>query len=145
MVEVFRVTNRAAFTQLESLRKLLTVAFEPLYGTGTKDAIEFLAANCETFGVFVGLDGVELCALTICILPDSPLMAVPQVLASLNTGPEEAMTAVHQAMLAFCSDAGYNRLWCINQSGHSDAAFKRQFKYAGKAKTLGSLLEFKWE
>ena len=143
-LQVARITNPKAMlaADVQALFRA-AVAKSPIAG-GDFDAAagDFvdLVANPK-IGVFVGVENGEFRSLCIIGLPTDRLTPYPQVIHFYNRGSKELREAMVETGRRWIIENGYARFWLIQASGHSDKAWRKTFRRAGKAKTIGSVME----
>lgn len=69
------------------------------------------------------------------------LFQIPQVVM-LFARTTKAKQALVKAGVDFARDNGYNRFWAINGTDAPDSVWKRAFWRKGKAKKIGTIMEF---
>ena len=145
MIQVVRLNNPKALLA-PPMQELFRKAFDgnPLIA-GIDDAPgEYVrVVTNPAVGLFVGVEKGEFKGLVLVELPGSPLAKMPNVLHFANFGTAKLRDALIQAALDFIVQAGYTRFVTINLTGRGDAVHNRLFKKVGKAKPLGSVLEYR--
>ena len=140
---VFRVTAPPAFEHPEIqafLYRALAANKLPPTTIGELHA----RVGDANLGIFVGMEGGKL-AVTVAQLPTSHFMLAPQVLLAYNEGPHALAGELIEALKAWIAPTGWRKWIGCNRSGHSDRAWCRVFKQAGRASPVGMSYEFEWE
>lgn len=143
MTRVVRMTQPKALQQ-ESVFKLFEAAFAShpmiVWGKALPEILSLIAD--PNVGVFIGAEKGKLKGLSIGVLPTSAMTPVPNVMHFYNSGSAKLRARLVKATVDFFMEEGYTRFWAVNVAGENDEAYMKLFHKAGKAKRIGSFLEF---
>lgn len=82
-------------------------------------------------------------ALVLVILPTSALMIAPQVVLVYSEGRPALVKALGRAMKKWLQDEGHDRVMGVTL-WREDGAFERRFRYLGKPRRIGTLMDFQF-
>lgn len=144
MTAVVQVRNPVAFQNDKGLAFLAeAMASQPLadFEKGQEELFKLISA--PNVGVFIGAEKGALKGLVLAVLPTDKLTPIPHVFHFYNKGSAGLRDALVKATVDFFLQEGYTSFWAVNTAGDDDEAYMKLFRKAGKAKRLGSFLEFK--
>lgn len=94
-------------------------------------------------GLWMAVSDGNVTGIVICVLPTSPLVAIPEIVVNSNWGLRQNGREMVMAAIDFVKAAGYDKLAVCNRTGKSDAVFQRLYNIPGRTmRPLGSLWEF---
>jgi len=143
IIEILRVQVPGVFA-LPAVHQWLQRLIAEMTFPNPEEVLNFLASECVYPGcqVLLGLEDNVPKALSVCILPMSPLMVEPQVVAAYNDGSLELGQKLCAETVSFVKAAGFTKLMFVNRTGHADEVIFRRWAPHGKGTKYGSLLEF---
>lgn len=97
--------------------------------------------HLDTLGLFIGFEENNPRAIAVIILPSSHAMIAPQALLVYSEGKPELARRIGKRVRVWLMENGFNKLLGVNLY-RDDEVFMRGFRHIGRAKRLGSLLEF---
>jgi hypothetical protein len=132
---------------IKAARTLIERAVEATHYLGTTPQdfysdIERRIAE-DALGVFLGLNGAEIKAVAIGMLPTSPLMMGAQVPLAYSED-HELSKLVGRRLRDWCVANGHKRCFSMNLNDTDDRAYCRVWKYVGKSEVIGSIVETKF-
>lgn len=94
-------------------------------------------------GILLGLEEHQYRAISVIILPISPLDTTPQVIHLYNEGSRALRKELVQATVDFIEKNGYNSFVAVNYTSKDDKVWKRVMQPTGwEIKPIGTLMEF---
>lgn len=143
-MRVLRISNPAALA-LAEMQELLQAAFasgRPVDAATALRGLEPLLGRPQLAFLVAFDDEFKPRGLAIVTFPTTPLAPAPQVYHFYFKGPAKLRQLLVDAVVEVTTEMGYNRFQAANWNVGQDAAFKRLFRRAGKAKELGTAFEF---
>jgi len=142
-VNVVRLQNPTVFlaAEVQDLFRKAFAANELVHFDDNQTAFMELVADPYA-GVFVGQEGGKLLGLGIIMLPATALQKKPRVFHFWCEGSAALRRALQNAGLAYMREAGYTSFWAINATGAQAQVYARLYKGMGKARELGTVVEF---
>ena len=142
---IIRLQNPAALDH-PAVREVFAAAFGETYDAdGTAAALGALVTRVldPRTGVFVGEENGAFKACVVVTPPTHAKYSAPQVIALYNAGSKSLREAIISQAVEFMRQSGYNRFWCINETGKPNAVYSRWLATVGAAKQIGTILEYR--
>lgn len=146
-VRVLRLRNLAALKN-EAVQELLIRGLHNYAGSLDPAVVPQMvkavgqAIGDERHAVLVGLQDDKLLSFAIVTTPSRAFDLLPQVAHFYNTGSNALKRAMIDRIVEFVSENGYSSFLAVNATGSPDSVWARAFHRAGKARVVGSILEF---
>lgn len=117
--------------------------FNNVYMDGVEEELRKMMGD-PNFGIFVGIEDGHAKCLSVIVLPQDKLITVPQCTMFFNSGSKALREEVIKTSLDFCRQNGHIRLWAVNGSRHSDAAWQKVFNSAGPTGKIATFHEYEF-
>ncbi len=142
MAEIAQLRNPKALAlpQVQKLFKDAIGSHPGILGSFEDSIGEYASIVLDpSFCILVGVEKGEYKALSILVLPKGKILPMPQIWLFYNEGSDELKKALIEHSKEFFIGAGYTRIWAINGTGVSDAAWKKAFSGSGNMTRVGSV------
>lgn len=144
---IIRLQIPEAITQTGPIRDFFFEAAAASHYPHVEQALDFLASEISSpgCGVWLGAEDHQLKAACVAFYPGNPLMIAPQVCVAYNTGSRELSREIGEAVVEWCREGGFDHLRALNETGYSDTAHMRAFRYVGAGHLVASLIEYRFK
>ena len=143
MIKIIRLTTPAIFSVPQIQAFFLQAARDAKY-PNPEDVVDVLARESAMPGsqILIGFEDEVPVAVTVTMLPGSPLMLLPQVVMAYNKGTRAMTSGLMSEIKSFLQDWGWKKFLCVNLSDHDDKTYARAYRSLGELTKKNSIMEF---